>query len=121
MRYPCKIRCYSLICTKYFLCLYPIQCNRRICFYLAPSFIGSWYAITFLTFFIFVQLLILQGIEVTTMEEGTRMKKIYILESSSQIFCFAHLTIHCEHTFEQVILTAEINKNAHIFAALHYF
>ena len=37
-------------------------------------------------------------------------EKNYILESSSQIFCFAHSTIHCEHTFEQVILRTAMYK-----------
>ena len=37
-------------------------------------------------------------------------EKNYILESSSQIFCFAHSTLHCEHTFEQVILRTAMYK-----------
>ena len=42
-------------------------------------------------------------------------EKNYILESSSQIFCFAHSTLHCEHTFEQVILRTAINKKRTYF------
>ena len=120
IRYPCIIRCYNSIYTKYFLWLYPIQCYRRIYLYLAPSFIGSWYAITFLTFFVFVQLLILQGIEVTTMEEGRWLKKITFSNHHRKYFVL-HIRLYIVNILLYKSSLQPKQIKTHIFSALHYF